>query len=505
VSRYIIALDFGHGGGRVLFYDLDSGKHFSQYQKWSYFSPENDDFRKEFIPSDFFDILCNLSKNLVKKLNIKPAEVKGISTGCMRHSFVFIDKNGKEVYGGSNTDTRGLFYQDVIEEDLNLDLYSLTGQWPPLMYIPARLLWFKEEKPDVFKKIKYAMSTGDWLIYRLSGAIVTEPSHASASLLFDLKKQKWLTDVMNNLSLENVSLPDIRYSGEVIGNLKSNVAKKMGLKDNIPIVLGGGDTQLGLLSCSAINSSDIAVIAGTSTPIMQVLSKPVVDEKKRIWTGCHVLKNKFVLESNAQMGGLVYEWLKNNFQKIIKQSDEKVYSLMEKLANSVPPGSNGVVSSLGTEIFDISNLSIIRPSVFTFQQPVHPMNENPANFADFIRSCIENICFAIRGNIDQLEEVSNIKSKKLMVTGGMSKNNLWLNILSNVTGKNVISTSFYEGTALGCVICGSVGINEYKNFNEAVKNISKFKDEIKIVKKVVKSYNGFYSNWKSLYDKLTEI
>jgi sugar (pentulose or hexulose) kinase len=498
-------LDFGHGGGRVLFYDLDDGKHFSSYQKWNYFSPEDDGFRKEFIPSEFYDILCSLVKSLVKKHSVKPNEVVGISTGCMRHSFVFLDKNGKELYGGPNTDTRGLFYQDVIEEELDCDLYGLTGQWPPLMYIPTRLLWFKEEKPEIFKKIKYAICTGDWLVYRLSGELVTEPSLASSTLLFDLKKQTWLYDIMSNIGLDSISLPEIRTSGKIVGNLKSDAAKKMDLNDDIPIVLGGGDTQLGLLSCGAINSGETGVVAGTSTPVMKVLSEPVVDYKKRIWTGCHVLKHKFVLESNAQMGGLVYEWLKNNFQKFLDESDDNVYTMMEKMAKNVPVGSNGVVSSLGTEIFDISNLSVIRPAIFSFQQPVHPMNESPTSFADFIRSCLENICFAIRGNITQLEEVADNKSNNLRVTGGMSKNSLWLNILSHVTGKNVLSTSFYEGTALGCVICGSVGINEYKSFDEAVKNISRFKEIVKIDKEVVESYNGLYNNWKSLYEKLAEI
>lgn len=178
MSRYVLAFDFGHGGGRVLFFDLDAGNHFSAYQGWNYFSPEDDEFRKEFVPSEFYDIFCNLVRDLMKKHRIKPADVVGISTASMRHSCVFLDKDGKEIYAGSNTDIRGLFYQDVIEEDVDLDIYRLTGQWPPLLFLPARLLWFKEEKPEVFKKIKYAVTTGGWLIYHLTGVIATEPSSA---------------------------------------------------------------------------------------------------------------------------------------------------------------------------------------------------------------------------------------------------------------------------------------------------------------------------------------
>ena len=97
-----------------------------------------------------------------------------------------------------------------------------------------------------------------------------------------------------NLTMEELEALNLK---DREGFDQSDAAKKMDLNNDIPIVLGGGDTQLGLLSCGAINSGETGVVAGTSTPVMKVLSEPVVDDKKRIWTGCHVIKNKFVLEN----------------------------------------------------------------------------------------------------------------------------------------------------------------------------------------------------------------
>jgi autoinducer 2 (AI-2) kinase len=416
-----------------------------------------------------------------------------------------MDKNGNELYGGPNTDTRGLFYQDVVEEKIKEDLYNLTGQWPPLLYLPTRLLWFKEEKPDIFRKIKYALSTGDWLIYRLSGEIVSEPSLASSTLLYDLKKRKWLFDVLHVLNLDNIVLPKIIASGINVGSLTRKSARLMDLKEGIPVVMGGGDSQLGLLSCNAASNGDIGVIAGTSTPLMMVLEKPVVDSEKRIWTGSHVLEDKWVLESNAQMAGLIYEWLKNNFQKIIGKSNDEIYKYMEIIARNVPPGSNDVIASLGTEIFNINALSVIRPSIFSFNQPVHPMNENPASFADFTRASLENISYAIKGNVEQLEDVSKTKTQTLRVTGGMSNNNLWLEILANITDKKVVSTRFYEGTSIGCVICAAVGIGIYKDFRQAIKETVNYKKEIKPDSKTVDIYNRKFNDWKEWYDRLGEL
>ena len=116
LSRYVLALDFGHGGGKALFLDLDTGHRFFSYQRWEYYSPENDEYRKEFVPDEFFTIFCHLVRDVLQKQKIKPHDVVGISTACMRHSYVFLDNKGKEMYAGPNTDIRGLFYQDVVEK-----------------------------------------------------------------------------------------------------------------------------------------------------------------------------------------------------------------------------------------------------------------------------------------------------------------------------------------------------------------------------------------------------
>ncbi len=311
--------------------------------------------------------------------------------------------------------------------------------------------------------------------------------------------------ISKTFNLDDIFLPKIISSGENVGELNSESANLMGLKEGIPVVMGGGDTQLGLLSCGAVSNGDVGVVAGTSTPVMMVLDKPVVDSKKRIWTGSHILKDRWVLESNAQMAGLIYEWLKNNFQKIIGKSNDEIYKYMEKIVRDVPPGSNDVIASLGTEIFNINTLSVIRPSIFTFNQPVHPMNENPASFADFTRASLENISYAIKGNIEQLEDVSKKNSQTVRVTGGMSNNNLWLEILANVTGKKIVSTSFYEGTSIGCVICAAVGTDIYKNFKEALKEIVNYKTEIKPDDEIVEIYNKKFNSWKEWYDRLGEL
>jgi autoinducer 2 (AI-2) kinase len=504
LSRYVIALDFGHGGAKVLFYDLETSHRFSSYQRWGYFTPENDEYRKEFHPSEFFTIFCHLVSDVLHKHKIKPHDVMGISIACMRHSYVFLDDKGNEIYAGPNTDVRGVFYQDVVES-VPLDLYQLTGQGPPLMFMPARLLWFKNERPEVFKQIKYAVTSGDWLLYKLSGVFATEPSLASTTLLFDLEKKQWIPEIMEALDMNDVNLPDIHQAGDRIGELTREAAKQMGLPKETPVAVGGSDTQLGLLASGAIADGDLGVVAGTSIPVMMVLSKPVIDQKRRIWTSFHVTPGKWVLEGNGQMGGLIYDWLKDNVQSMVTKNDSETYAYMESIARKIPAGSDGVLASLGSEIFDINTISIVRPGMFKFQQPVHPMNTTPATFAHFIRAALENVAFAVRGNIEQIEEITNKKTSTLRVTGGMSKNSLWVEILAQVTGKNVVVTSIDDGTAMGSALCAAVGAGMYKTLEEAAEDIVHLQREITPDDEKVKIYDRCYETWREWYAKLAEI
>ncbi len=502
MTRYVVSLDIGHGGGRAFFYDVETGLNFSINKKWEYYTPENDEFRREFNPQNFFSILCSAVKEGLKKHAIDPTTVLGISTASMRHSYVLLDQHGNELYAGPNTDTRGIFYQDVIEETIQYDLYRSTGQYPPLLYLPARLLWFKNERPQVYKKIRYGLCTGDWLTYKLTGRFVTEPSLASSTMLYDLRKKTWIPEFLDMLDLHHLNLPELSSTGKHIGEVTVTAAEQLGIQPGTPVAVGGADTQLGLLACGAIHEGDICIVAGTSIPVMIVQSQPVIDPEKRIWTSAHVMPDQWVSEANAQMAGLTYQWMKNFLQPLLKTDDDTTYSQMEKFARSVPPGSHDVLGSLGAEIFDIQKLQIIRPACFRFPQPMHPTNTSPATIGHFIRAVIENICYAIQGNLESLQRITLKDQPLIRMTGGMTKNSLFADILAQVAGKTVQVTAIKEGTSFGASLCAATAAGVYPTLSDAVKKTVHMKCEHHPSENVVQFYHTSYRTWREFYETL---
>ena len=503
MAKYLLSIDAGHGGCKCVLFDVESRKYFTSFEKWGYITPGDDFLLKEFDPNLFFEKICKGVKKLLKKVKANPKDILAISSSSMRHSFVFLDSNGREIYAGPNTDARGALYQDIIEEKIGDRIYSITGQWPPLIFVPARLLWFREEEPEKFERIRYVLATNDWIIYRLCKTFATEPSIASATLLLDIKKMTWNQELLDLLELSHITLPDIHRTGEVVGELSEDAAKKMNLDKGIPVVMGGADSQIAMLACSALNNGDTAVIAGTSAPVMMSMSKPVVDEKMRTWTSCHVVKDRWVLEANAQITGLNYEWLKSILKEIVGGDDKTIYKIMEDMASSVKAAPNDVYAFLGPEIMDVSNISIVRPGMFLFQQPSHPMNPKPPSFKHLVRSALENISFAIRANVELLEEITKNSVDNIYVTGGLTRSNVWLRTLAEITGRKILVSKVEEGTAFGCAIGAAVGIGLYKNIEEALKNMVELREEILPVDKEL--YESGYERWKELYYKIADL
>jgi len=187
------------------------------------------------------------------------------------------------------------------------------------------------------------------------------------------------------------------------------------------------------------------------------------------------------------------------------KNEADTYAYMESIARTIPAGSDGVLASLGSEIFDINTISMVRPGALRFMQPVHPMNTTPATFAHFIRAALENIAFAVRGNIEQIEEITQRKTPLLRVTGGMTKNRLWAEILAQVTGKTVRVTTIDDGTAMGSALCAAVGAGVYPSLTQAVKDLVHLQPEIVPDEETVKIYDRCYETWREWYGKLPDM
>jgi autoinducer 2 (AI-2) kinase len=235
-----------------------------------------------------------------------------------------------------------------------------------------------------------------------------------------------------------------------------------------------------------------------------VTTRPIIDPKGRLWSGCHALPNRWVLESNAQESGGAHRWLKNLLFDASGKPDT-VYALMDSLAQEVPPGAGGMLAFIGPSVMDMSRM---KPSLGGFIFSVTP-SITAVEKKHFVRAALENLAFAFKANCAQLEEVSKQKVKEVSMGGGLAQSRCLVKILSDILAMPVTCFESPQVTAWGAAMCAAVGSGVYPDLKRAMVAM---KPKYKVVEpdaQCGQDYSPYYEKWRitakwleDLYEKI---
>lgn len=495
----VVAIDAGTTGVRCMIVDSKGKSLGVGRRSWEYTTPRDLEIAKEFDPKRFWHLTCVVVKEAVKRAEVKLSDLEAVATTSQRHGSVFLDNNGIEIYAGPNIDARGAMTQYIIEESLGERYHEITGCWPPLMFSPSRLSWFEEEDPERFESIKHILPINDWITFKLGNVFVTDPSAGSGTGFMDIAKCIWSDEVSDVVGIDSEILPEIHQTGTIIGEVTAEAKKECGLPKGLPIAQGGADTHCALLACDA-QPGEIVVISGSTAPVMMITDDFYCDPNQKIWTGCHVVPGKWVLESNATLTGAYLQWVVNLLCERAESTDEctkKTLSNLDKLLVDIPPGSNETFFALGPNVMDCQKITDIKQAKMIFPQPALPQ-VIPLNSARMIHAVLENIAYAIRGNCEQLEEHNHANCIKAI--GGMTQSKKWSELLANILAKPIHTPLHSEGSLLGAGICALTGIDYYATLMDAAKRMVRWKP-VSTPDDRAELYKSYYSKWTDMFCK----
>ncbi|MEM3434302.1 MAG: FGGY family carbohydrate kinase, partial [Candidatus Methanomethyliaceae archaeon] len=368
----------------------------------------------------------------------------------------------------------------------------------------AKILWLKENETDVYKKTYKFLGVKDVLINRLTGRFVTDFSEASNTGMFDLKDRKWARDLIQELGIDLEKLVDeILPSQTVVGKINKEASKATGLLEGTPIVLGGGDVACAALGAGVIEEGLVYNYIGSASWFATASSRPLFNTTMRPFSLCHVVPDMYVVQLAMFSGGIVYEWVRDQICKFecekAKSTSRNPYELMDELAASSPPGSNGIIF-----------LPDLRPG----GAPHNNLNAKGAfvgltlshKRGDLLRSVLEGITFNIRLMCDAMEEAIGFPFQEVRMIGGGSNSRLWREIEANVLNKVVVILSAQqEANSLGAVIIAGCGLGAFQNFRQATEVFIKVKENIKPNWKIAAEYTKFLSLFNNAYQALVPV
>jgi sugar (pentulose or hexulose) kinase len=478
----VLALDIGTSGGRALIADADGRRVGSASRAWRY-RTDADGF-PELDPGTVWASLASAARDAVRSSLARPEAIAAVGVTSQRYAVVLTDSKGHVLYAGPNTDARGVREGIDLERAHGGLIYETTGRLPALLYLPARLAWFRANKPEIADRTANALSFADWVSARLTGEIATDHTHAAEMLCYDLRKRDWSDALCDALGVPRRFLP--RIVTEPVGTIPEAVAREFGLHAGTPVVRAGCDTQCAALGVGVVEPGDVAVPVGTTMPIEQVVGEVVLDEARRLWTSPHVVPGRYVLEAQCGEAGSAVDWV---LQLLGASGD---HAWLERAAAGAEPGSGGVML-VGPGPLNMGDFPMLRTGGIAFPLPLMVLGRSREDVA---RSSLEGIAYAARAAIEWLREVSPAQGE-VAVCGGLSRSRTFVRILASVLGREVRRAREAQASALGACIVAAAAAGLHPGVVQAASRMSDQGETIRPDSSWLAIYDGLYQSWTS--------
>jgi sugar (pentulose or hexulose) kinase/phosphoglycerate dehydrogenase-like enzyme/ribulose-5-phosphate 4-epimerase/fuculose-1-phosphate aldolase/putative sterol carrier protein len=461
VQQYLMGLDLGGKKICCLLLDVDSGAAVSTSRPLHHRMTA--EFGYDLDTVEVWRLFGEAAREAMRKVGARAQEILAVSTTGMRHGSVVVDARGDVLLATPTRDARGAMRGLRLAAERGREFHERTGHFPAPLFTASRLLWMADSAPELFGRARAVLGLSDWLAYRLSGKMVAEPSVASASGLFELSVRRWADDLICSLDLPRHLFPDVVSSGTVLGPLDKDAALHLGLQPGIPVITGGGDTQCGLLGAGVIDPNQIGIIAGSTMPLQLVHECKFVDPEARLWTSHHVVPGRWTVESNGGPSGDMVDWLAG---VIYSEFTDPAAALFAEASQSVV-GAEGIVSTLGAQIFNASRLRL--PLGHLSLSPFM-VEDDPSRRRHVSRAVAEGLAFAARSNLELLQKpLPIVPVQTIRLAGGMSRSAFFAQLLADVLGVTIEVGQVPESSALGAAICAGVGARLYPNVAEGAK------------------------------------
>lgn len=479
---YVISLDIGTTGCKCMLFDARGNIVGSTYLEYPLIVHSDKEIEQD--AELWWHLSLDAISCTIRDAKINSAKIMGICVSSQGISFVPVDKNINVLDNAiSWLDTRAeeetLHIVDFYDKE---KFFNITGKRLNAGYMLPKLMWLKSNKPHIYQKAYKFLMPHDFVVARLTGNFFTDHTLASGTAIYDINNLSWNNQIIETFNIDKDKLPDIKWSGEFAGYLSKSVAKQTGLDENVGVYIGGQDQKIAALGIN-LDKKTSTISLGTAGAMEFILDNPMFDKKMELPCFTYTKKGQWVLEAVIATAGASIKWARNTLFNGLD------YKSMDKLAESTIEGSNGVMfyphlAGAGSPIWNTN----IRGMFYGIS-----LN---TNLGDIARSILEGIAFQFKSNIVKAESLG-LKIDELKIFGGGSRSDIFCEIISNVTGRKIVSYYSPEIASLGAGYLAAKGCGIYQeNFGETVLqngSIYSPKDDLS------KKYDSLY---KERYTKL---
>jgi len=496
--QYLMAIDAGTGSVRAVIFDTNGNQISVGQREWTHLEEPNVPNSMSFDCETNWGLVCTCIKEALHVANLSGEVIVALSATSMREGIVLYDEDGKELWAVANVDARASEEVKFLKENfdgIEEEFYELSGQTFALGALP-RIMWLKNNRPELYERVAKVSMIGDWILSRLSGVIATDPSNGGTTGVFSLEKRDWVSNMAKRVGIKDNIFPPVLEVGTLMGSV---TCKESGLSENTKVVMGGGDVQLGSAGLGVVKEGQVAILGGSFW--QQVVNIPSTTKPPKdmgIRVNPHVIKGLSQAEGITFFSGLVMRWFRDAFcdlEKLeAKKNGKDTYTILEEKSKDVPVGSHGIMP-IFSDSMKYGKWYHASPSFLNLS-----LDTSTCNKYSMFKSLQENACIVSKINLEKIEVFSNLKVSSVVFAGGASRGELWSQTLADVLGCEVKIPKVTEATALGAAMAAGVGVGIYKDLKTAAKELVEWDKTYKPNMKNHKLYNEIQLNWQKAYE-----
>ncbi len=501
---YMIGSDIGTQGTKSVIVDESGHVICEASREYDVIKPKPN--WAEQWPDPWVRAVFETIKEIIERSKVSRNKIAGVAiSGLFGGAGIPVDKNMEALYPCLIwMDRRAVKETQWVKENVpKEEIFGITGNYVDSYFGFPKMMWIRNNVPEVWKKIYKFVTPKDFVIYQLTGELAIDYSSAgNIGGLFDIRKLTWSDHMCKVLNIPKEYLPErIVKSSDVVGKITKKAAMSCGLLEGTPVVAGGIDAPVAQLSAGALEQGEHVAMVGTSTCwgtvhdgsklAFNLVSYPyVVYDTERIYT----------FGGSATTGALA-RWFKEQFGESETVVSERIntspYQLFDREAEKIAPGSDGI---------------IVLPYFMGERSPIWDPFAKGVIFglslyhsrAHLYKALMEGAAYALRHNMEEGIRAGLKLNDECWIVGGVAKSNLWVRIFADVTGFKMRQVASLVEAPFGDAFLAGLGTGVIDR-PEAIKDWVKFKEAIEPDVEKKKIYDKYYQIFLELYNSTSSL
>ena len=448
-------------------------------------------------PDDWWEGIKVSIRTALENSQLAGSDIKAIGMTGQMHGLVLLDASGEVLRPAIlwNDQRTGSQCDQIREKFGREGFIKITGNDALTGFTAPKVLWVKENEPEIYKKVTKILLPKDYIRYKLTGEYGVDKAGGAGTVLFDLKSRNWSDEVLKKLEIPVEWCPPTFEGPEITGEVSERASKETGLAPGTPVVGGGGDQAAQAVGVGAVKSGIIALTLGTSGVVFATTESALIEPAGRLHAFCHAVPDRWHFMGVMLSAAGSLQWYRDNLAPDVE------FDVLIEEARKVNPGSEG--------LFFLPYLTGERTP---YPDPLARgawVGLTIRHRRDHMtRAVLEGVAFGIKDSFTLIQQAGLGSIDQVRISGGGAKSRLWTEIIAAVLDTELVTVNTTEGAAFGAALLAGVGAGVYKDVISACESTIQItgRTEPGDAKTVYRDYYPIYQElYPSLKDQFDKI